>query len=569
MPNSTAELIISCKATGQQNLDKVNQSLMGMDGLAKRALGALGGLFATHKIIEFGKRSIQAYSDLQETTQKFGEVFKGVNKEAERQAEILEEKFGASSRSARSMLSLTGDLLTGFGFGRKEALELSAQVAQLGSDIASFSNYAGGAEGATIAITKAMLGETEMAKMLGISIKTDSEEYKKLYKQIKATKGTTDSQTKAWVAYLLAAKQKGNALGDFERNINSIANQSRLFSNEIEELMSQFGAFINDTSDVGKAIGDLGKKIEELSDWLKNDSYTLSFALQNVWLDISTSISMFYTYTFKPIVGLIINGFKNIVKFGEWCNRNISTIFKGLANSETNIFLNFGKDVAHNIFGGLKLFGASALATGEGIMNVTGGNKLLHGKNVYSQVGSTQNMLIDWIDNWGKNTENALNKMGVSSKMPELKLDDDIFKPWISPVKTMDEMLSEYNRLKKTLEIDLLKKLDEKKKKNDDNANDVKNAAKTAGGALDILAKHINSFRDVTSRAISANSEEGIRMQSRRLLYSGANMKNTVEENSKKSVSIQQGIKTDMEKIVAKITDIESRISGIGFTTYS
>lgn len=142
--------------------------------------GVLAAYFAADKIVDFGKESVKAFSDLQEETQKFGVVFSGLGKQSEAVVKELQESYGQSELSARKMLASTGDLLSGFGFGREDALKMAEQVAKLGSDLASFSNYAGGAEGAAEALTKAMLGETEQAKMLGIAIKTDTPEYKAL-----------------------------------------------------------------------------------------------------------------------------------------------------------------------------------------------------------------------------------------------------------------------------------------------------------------------------------------------------------------------------------------------------
>ena len=68
------------------------------------------------------------------------------------------------------MLGSTGDLLTGMGATAETALDLSTKTQRLAVDLASFSNYQGGAKGASEALTKAMLGERESVKALGIVI---------------------------------------------------------------------------------------------------------------------------------------------------------------------------------------------------------------------------------------------------------------------------------------------------------------------------------------------------------------------------------------------------------------
>ena len=569
MPTSTAELVIACKTTGSANIDKMNNSLLGLDGVAKKVIGTLGALFATNKIISFGKESIQVYSDLQEATQKFGEVFKGYNEEAERQAKILEDRFGASARSAKSMMSLTGDLLTGFGFSREEALKLSAQVAQLGSDIASFSNYAGGAEGATQAITKAMLGETEMAKMLGIAIKTDSEEYKELYKQIKATRGTTDSQTKALAALQIAFQQKGNAMGDFERNLNSIANQSRIFQNRMEDLKANFGSFINDLFDVGSSLEVFGKNIKKLSDFLSKEGYTLSYALKEAWVHISTVIETFYALTFEPIVNGIIAGFKNIIKIGQWMSDNFEKIFDGLSKAETNFFLNFAKDVGQTG----KDLGAWTLASfgeaGESIANITGLNKLVYGQDIHYWRNRSTKAMNDTLANLGRNVEVGNALLGVST-YPTLEKPN--LSGWFNREERMGKVLDKYNIKMKELENNLILSFDQKKKEDKKEEAPVQQKAQNAGAALDILAKHLHDFKVTAGNAVLANSEEGFLMQSRRMMFgnamTSAQKETKVMENTRKSVMIQSDINNGLGKMLEIASRMESKLDTFATTTY-
>ena len=206
-------------------------------------------------VTSFVRGTVNMYSDLEEETNKFNVVFAGLG---ERTTEILAQmrkEFGLSELSAKRMLAGTGDMLTGFGFDPKLALVLSEGAAKLGADIASFSNYAGGAAGATTALTKAMLGEAESAKLLGVVIKQDSEEMKKLKEQAMTTGITikalgdagkdiivsNENQAKAVAALALAYEQSPNAIGDFKRSQDSIANQTRILENNFEELTSKIG----------------------------------------------------------------------------------------------------------------------------------------------------------------------------------------------------------------------------------------------------------------------------------------------------------------------------------------
>ena len=196
--------------------------------------------------------AVKTFSDLEEETNKFNVVFQGMGKSTSQILADLRRDFGLSELAAKRMLAGTGDILTGFRFDRKTALDLSEGAAKLGADIASFSNYAGGAEGATTALTKAMLGETESAKMLGVVIRQDDEAYKSLIEQAMTTGVTIDAlgktfvvnseqQAKAVAALAMAYQQSPNAIGDFVHSQDSIANQTRILQNNFQQLYSTIG----------------------------------------------------------------------------------------------------------------------------------------------------------------------------------------------------------------------------------------------------------------------------------------------------------------------------------------
>ena len=117
--------------------------------------------------------------------------------EGGRAAKSLADNYGLADSTAKKLLSTTGDLLTGFGFSQSAALDLSEQVNSLAADLASFTNFEGGAEGAGMALTKAMLGETESAKSLGIVINQNNERYKELIRYYVDVEGKTEQQAKA------------------------------------------------------------------------------------------------------------------------------------------------------------------------------------------------------------------------------------------------------------------------------------------------------------------------------------------------------------------------------------
>ncbi len=162
----------------------------------------------------------------------------------------------------------TGDLLTGFGFTQESALDLSDQVNQLAVDLASFTNFSGGAQGASEALTKALLGERESVKALGISILDADVKAKVLENTQAGLTFETERQAKAYATLQLAQEQSGNAIGDFARSQDSFANQSRIAQAAVEDLSVAIGeqllpfatTAVSTFADVARAFADAAKE---------------------------------------------------------------------------------------------------------------------------------------------------------------------------------------------------------------------------------------------------------------------------------------------------------------------
>jgi hypothetical protein len=249
---------------GLSKLDKSVNKTVDAGKLLKGTFIALGSAAVLSGIARISKATISAASDFEETASKFGVVFSSISDQAEEAAEKLEESFGLSSQTSRQLLSDTGDLLTGFGFTQDAALGLSQQVNELAVDLASFTNFSGGAEGASQALTKALLGERESIKSLGIAI---TEADIKQLAEDNGVVGELTRQQKAALTLELAIRQSKNAIGDFARTQEGFANQTRLAGENVEDLKIALGNALLPaaTTVISKAINPF---LEGLTKWV-------------------------------------------------------------------------------------------------------------------------------------------------------------------------------------------------------------------------------------------------------------------------------------------------------------
>jgi len=210
-------------------------------GLAKYAIAlgvatvAIG--VATKAVLKFAN----AASNAEEIGSKYATIFRDMSGEAELMASNFAESFGVANSTSKELLGNTADLLTGLGFTQEGAADLSLQVNTLAADLASFSNFEGGTAGASEALTKALLGEAESAKALGIVINQNTKEYKDSIKYFTEVEGKTLLQAKAFTALKFATEQSGNAIGDVSRTWDSAANVSKRLKEQTKGLEEAIG----------------------------------------------------------------------------------------------------------------------------------------------------------------------------------------------------------------------------------------------------------------------------------------------------------------------------------------
>jgi len=206
-------------------------------------------------------------SDAQETYAKFGTVFKDSSEEAEQAAKELTQRYGLSTLASKDMLSATGDLLTGLGLEGKAALSLSRRTQKLSVDLASFTNFSGGAKGASEALTKAMLGERESVKALGIVITEEMVKEQLLKEGKEKLTGMALLQAKAEATLAIAVTQSKNAIGDYERTSGSLANVVRRLKARLTDIWVIIGAKLI------PVVTDLSKKVikfvEKAKEWIE------------------------------------------------------------------------------------------------------------------------------------------------------------------------------------------------------------------------------------------------------------------------------------------------------------
>lgn len=195
----------------------------------------------TLPVVLAGGFMLKAASDAEETNQKFGVVFKGLDTESTKAARNLSKNFGLSKVASKSMLAATGNLLQGVNFSKKASLDMAEQVAKLGVDIQSFTNINETAAETTSRLNRALLGEREALVALDIKISEANVKRRTAILISKGQQSATLEQTKVAATLQLIMEKAKNMSGDFARSQGSLANQTRIARAKLADMSVTLG----------------------------------------------------------------------------------------------------------------------------------------------------------------------------------------------------------------------------------------------------------------------------------------------------------------------------------------
>ena len=224
--------------------DSVKTASTGMTSFTakiKQVGATMGVAFAGTAIVKFGKDTILAASNMNESLSKMNVVF-GENAQAvEKWANTSAEAMGLSKQKTIEAAGTYGNLFQAFGIGQDSATKMSTSLVQLASDMASFNNTS--VDDALLALRSGLSGETEPLKKFGIALsEVRLKEEALSMGLIKTTSGVLPPAIKAQAAFSLAMKDSALAQGDFARTADGTANTMKILQAKMENAKAALGA---------------------------------------------------------------------------------------------------------------------------------------------------------------------------------------------------------------------------------------------------------------------------------------------------------------------------------------
>jgi hypothetical protein len=354
---------------------KTNKGLIGSLKSLKAGYIAMAAVVAG-VVVKALKVGLKSASDFEEANSKFGVVFRGVSEEANAMRQELVDSYGVSTQAATEMLSGIQDFLVPMGIARGEAADLSGEFAKLAVDIGSFNN----APTAQVmeAMKSALAGQSEPLRRFGIDVSETTLKQMALAQGMELTNGKLDRQQRAQLILSKITRDSSDALGDFARTQDSMANVMKRAQAIFQDITLIFGQEL--ARELGPLITKFGEFIKT-----KDGLFKIRKAIQGIFLAFKL-LALPINFTIKPLIAgidAILSSVRRLATAGKLL---LERDFKGALEAAKEAggafvepFVELGegyKETANGIIDDFKrLVSAGEESTIEGVNNIVDANE--------------------------------------------------------------------------------------------------------------------------------------------------------------------------------------------------
>lgn len=324
------------QATSQ--FDKFNGAVASMVGPATAVIGGIALL---------GTKAIQSASDLQQAAGGVEAVFGDGAKQIEDWAATAATSVGLSAASYSTFASQIGAQFKNLGVPMDQIAGQTDDLIRLGADLAA--TYGGTTEEAVSALSAAFRGEADPAERYGLSLGANAVNAELAARGMDDLEGSALTAAKAQVIMERATKQAGGAVGQFERESDTLSGQQQILGATLEDTAAALGeSLLPVITPVVAALADFAKWIGENTGLVKVIIGIIGALAVAVIAYTAVQWAMNIAMMANP-VGLVIAAVVLLIAaisaLGIWISKNTKQIEK------------FFKDLAKNI---QKIIGAVA-----------------------------------------------------------------------------------------------------------------------------------------------------------------------------------------------------------------
>lgn len=252
-PKRAAQLNKEIKAlqkagVATKKLTNETKKLKKQTGGLEKTLENLGrGLlvaFSVSALIAFGKQLNQTAIEMEAFERRasvvFGEAISLVEDFADQNAISL----GLTRSEFLGAAAAIGDMVVPLGLSRQKAAEMSVGLLKTGIALKEFTVDSRSASEISDILARALTGEVESLKPLGVSIDQTSKEFKDLIETKIEDEGVTRLQAKSLAIYDLTLQRSTDAITSFETNTESLTRSQAILGANVRSLNEELAILL-------------------------------------------------------------------------------------------------------------------------------------------------------------------------------------------------------------------------------------------------------------------------------------------------------------------------------------
>lgn len=254
-----------------RDLNKAREQISTFDSVAGKASLALKGMFAGFAAKEVGGAILdmtRKAASLQEGVNKLDAVFGTSSESVRKYARSMSDEFGISVNEVVADVGRMGSMLTGAGFGRDVAAEMSKSLVTMANDLSRFNDTS--FEVAFQKLRSGLSGESEPLRDFGVFLDEDSVKTRALAMGLGGLGGKLDATAKIQARANLIMTQAKDAIGAAAREADGTSAKLEALSGRWETLKATIGESFAPA--VGSAVGGVNEVLSSLTAAWKADA---------------------------------------------------------------------------------------------------------------------------------------------------------------------------------------------------------------------------------------------------------------------------------------------------------
>lgn len=210
-----------------------------MSGKLRNAVSGVAGILGVAGVGALGAQAFGLAQDLGQLQEKSSTVFGSSLGDVEEWADTVKRRFGASRSEVVGMATSMADLLKPMGFTTEAAADLSTETIGLAGALADWSQGQYDAAEVADILAKAMLGERDQLKSLGISISQAEVDQRAMNIAMAEGRDAVTDMDRALATQQLIFEKSTDAQAAYEAGGNKLVNAQNTLKSVFKDLRDQ------------------------------------------------------------------------------------------------------------------------------------------------------------------------------------------------------------------------------------------------------------------------------------------------------------------------------------------